>query len=66
MKTLNDRVRQLRKQTGLSQSQFADKFEIPKNTLQDWEQKRRTPPPYVVSMMAKILDIEKETLHCKN
>ena len=60
MESLNARLKRLRKQTGLSQAKFAEKFEIPKNTLQDWEQERRTPPVYVVGMIEKILENERE------
>ena len=48
-------VRELRLQVGLSQSKFAKMFEVPVSTLKDWEQKRRTPPTYVVNMMRTIL-----------
>ena len=48
-------IKQLRQQTGLSQSQFAALFKIPVHTLQQWEQGLRKPPEYVVFMMEKIL-----------
>lgn len=49
------RVRELRLQTGLSQSKFARMFDVPVSTLKDWEQERRNPPAYVVNMMRTIL-----------
>lgn len=49
------KVRELRIQTGLSQSKFAMMFDIPVATLKDWEQERRNPPSYVVNMMSTIL-----------
>ena len=49
------KVRELRLQTGLSQSKFAKMFDIPVSTLKDWEQERRNPPAYVVNMMRTIL-----------
>lgn len=49
-------VRELRLQTGLSQSKFANMFDIPIATLKDWEQERRTPPAYVINMMRTILE----------
>lgn len=52
-------VKKLRAQTGLSQRAFSDYFNIPFRTLQDWEQGRRTPPDYVVSMMERIIKLEK-------
>ena len=48
-------VRELRLQTGLSQSKFAKMFDIPVSTLKDWEQERRTPPAYVINRMRTIL-----------
>ena len=44
-------IKELRQQTGLSQSAFAKYFEIPVRTLQDWEQGKRTPPEYLVKLM---------------
>ena len=48
-------IKEMRSQTGLSQSKFAAMFEVPIATLKDWEIGRRTPPHYIVSMMEKIL-----------
>lgn len=48
-------VREMRLQTGLSQSKFAKMFDIPVSTLKDWEQERRNPPVYVINMMRTIL-----------
>jgi transcriptional regulator with XRE-family HTH domain len=48
-------VKELRIQTGLSQSKFAKMFDVPVSTLKDWEQERRKPPAYVINMMRTIL-----------
>lgn len=53
-------IQQLRKSTGMSQSKFSSYFGIPTSTLQDWEHGRRTPPPYINSMMERILELEKK------
>ena len=55
MDALCERVKTLREESGLSQSGFADKFNIPKSTLQDWEHDRRVPPVYVVEMMEQLI-----------
>ena len=55
-------IQELRKETGLSQSQFAKKFNIPVGTLQHWEQGIRKPPEYVLSLIAQILVYERNTL----
>jgi putative transcriptional regulator len=41
--TIAIRVQYVRKTTGLSQPQFAQRFRIPLGTLRDWEQARREP-----------------------
>lgn len=51
-------VKEMRMNTGLSQSKFANKFGIPVGTLQAWEQSRQDPPAYVLSMIKNILDFE--------
>lgn len=51
-------VRQLRTRTGLTQERFGEKFGIPRRTLLSWEVGERTPPAYVVDMMARIIDLE--------
>lgn len=49
-------VKQLRKRTGLSQSQFANKFDIPVRTIQQWEQGVSSPPSYVTNMLEQLVD----------
>lgn len=51
-------VKSLRRSTGLSQSKFAAYFGIPVRTLQDWEQQKRTPPEYIITMMERIWKLE--------
>ena len=51
-------VAEIRKTTGMSQSAFAKFCDIPVRTLQDWEQERRVPPPYVPGMMLRRLNHE--------
>ena len=49
-------IKEMRNQTGLSQSKFSGMFDIPVATLKDWEQGRRNPPFYVVNMIKMILE----------
>lgn len=51
-------IKELRSKTGLSQKKFADKFEIPVASLQNWEAGRTSPPPYVLFMIKSILALE--------
>ena len=57
---ISDRIKELRKKTGLSQSKFAAKFGIPVRTLQQWEQGKSAPPEYLVRMMAYIMLLEEK------
>lgn len=51
-------VKEFRKTTGLSQSKFAEYFGIPVATVQGWEIRNRTPPPYVLDLMIKVWNYE--------
>lgn len=53
-------IKSIRQDLGLSQKQFADKFEIPVRTLQQWEQGKSSPAPYIEKMIRKL--VEKEEL----
>ena len=53
-------IKELRESTGLSQSQFAEKFHIPVGTLQHWEQGVRKPPEYVVYMLSILIEKNKK------
>ena len=57
---IKERIKLLRQKTGLSQSKFAARFEIPVRTLQQWEQGQSAPPEYVVRMMSYILLLEQQ------
>ena len=58
---ISDRIKELRKKTGLSQSKFSAKFGIPVRTLQQWEQGISAPPEYLVRMMAYIMQLEENS-----
>ena len=51
-------VKQLREKTGLSQSRFAEHFDIPVRTIQKWERNGSSPPVYIPLMIEKILKYE--------
>ena len=50
---------ELRKETGLSQIEFAKYFKIPLRTLQDWEYNNRRVPVYLLRLMIYKLENEK-------
>lgn len=45
-------IKEIRQSTGLSQAQFSAALNIPRRTLQDWEQGLRTCPEYVAELIA--------------
>ena len=54
--TTAEQVRAIRQRTGLSQAAFAERFEIPKRTLENWESGTREPPIYVLHMLEILVD----------
>lgn len=55
-KTLGQRVQAARARLGLSQVAMAERYSIPRRTLQDWELDRRTPPEYVVKLLEVVVE----------
>lgn len=45
-------IKEIRQSTGLSQAKFGEALNIPKSTLQDWEQGLRKCPEYVAELIA--------------
>lgn len=54
----NITILELRKQTGLSQSQFAKRFHLSIRAVQSWEQEKRNTLDHVLYMLQKILEYE--------
>lgn len=54
----SERIKQLRKSTGLSQTKFGELFGIPMRTIQNWETGEREPANYIVNMMEIITDLK--------
>ena len=53
-------IKTLRAQTGLSQSDFAEQYNIPVGTIRDWEQGRRKCPEYMIELLEYKIKNEKE------
>lgn len=51
-------ILELRKKTGLSQSQFAKRFHLNVRTVQTWEQGTRKTPDYVIWLITKVIKLE--------
>ena len=51
-------ILELRKKTGLSQSQFAKRFHLNVRTVQTWEQGTRKTPDYVIWLITRVIELE--------
>ena len=51
-------IKEMRIITGMSRQEFGDYFGIPRGTIRNWEQGIREPPPYVVSLIERVLVLE--------
>jgi putative transcriptional regulator len=51
-------VKELREQTGLSQSEFAAKYDLNLRSLQNWEQGVSMPPRYVVTLLSRVVGLD--------
>ncbi len=58
-------IKEMRQQTGLSQSQFAEKFGIPVRTIQKWEIGASKPKPYLLHMMQEMLKQDEQLASLK-
>ena len=52
-------IREIRETTGLSQANFANLLEIPKRNIENWEEGKNKPAPYLVNLIEKVLRYEK-------
>ncbi len=46
-------VREMRKALGITQSEFAVRYNIPFRTIQNWETEQRKPPEYILDLLEK-------------
>ena len=54
-------VKRIRWKLGLSQTEFAERFQIPVGTLRDWEQHRREPDQAARAYL-RVIDAEPDTV----
>lgn len=45
--------KEIRALTGLSQQKFADKYRIPKRTIENWESEKTIPAEYVMELLER-------------
>lgn len=48
-----DRAKAIRKASGLTQAAFADRYGIPKRTIENWEGGQRDAPSYVLDLLER-------------
>lgn len=53
-------IKEIREITGLNQTEFAKKYDIPLRTYQHWENGDRKPPQYVLTMLQRLAEIDHE------
>lgn len=53
-----DKIRRIRKQTGMTRKDFSIHIGIPLRTLEDWEAGRRRPPEYIPRLIEYQLKYE--------
>ena len=56
---LKELLKEARKQTGMTQKQFAEYFYMPYRTYQDWELGNRVIPEYILRLVLYKLEMEK-------
>lgn len=52
--------KQFRKSTGLTQKAFADKFNVPKRTVENWDEGISKPPKYALDLFKYRIENEKK------
>jgi DNA-binding transcriptional regulator YiaG len=52
-------IKEAREKAGMSRAEMSRVFEIPLRTLEDWDAKKSSPPPYVQKLIIeKLLSFE--------
>lgn len=55
---IQNKIKELRIQTGLNRKKFSEYIGIPLRTIEDWEAGRRKPPEYIPRLIAYQLKYE--------
>lgn len=55
-------IKELRDLLNVSRAEFSRRYGIPSRTLEDWEKGKRTPPPYVITLLERVVkeDVKNE------
>lgn len=57
---MRNEIRELRDRTNLSQTKFAEYFDIPVSTLRKWEQGEAMPAGYLLTLLARQIPVDSE------
>ena len=52
-------IKEIREYLGVSRAEFSRRYHIPTRTLDDWEKGKRTPPPYVLELLERVVKEDK-------
>ena len=55
-----ERSEEIRKILGISRAAFSRKYNIPIRTLEDWDAGKKNPPDYVLDMLERIVNEDKD------
>lgn len=53
-------IKELRDLLSVSRAEFSRRYGIPSRTLEDWEKGKRTPPPYVLTLLERVVTEDKQ------
>ena len=57
--TQADKIKELRKSTGMNRKEFCEYFSIPYRTVSEWERDGRHAPDYVIRLLEYYIRMEK-------
>lgn len=58
MESSAEKLKGIRSLTGLSQKKFAEKYDIPTRTIENWETGSRVPPEYVLKLLERVVEMD--------
>lgn len=54
-------IKEIRMDLGLSQGEFAKRFNIPRRTIENWEQGKSVPKDYIISLIERVIELEEKS-----
>lgn len=54
------KIEELRKELNMSLKEFSEYYEIPYNTVRQWEKGERNPPNYIIKLLNEKIEREKK------